>query len=255
MMISLSKRKKLKCQMLQPCLESHDDLVFSRSTKKRPRVSSQPIERCNEASRKMRAIEKDGQRERIFGIHSSQSLEKVDAVASPRTVLGEKCLHASLNNKMTGFSKLDSWRGLPNIDIKCCLVTSSEPSDAESTSSSVGSCSASDSPYRLPHCPGMGLNQDLCSHSDDAEICCGSGRESSLLTKGVLAAEIHQLELHAYRSTMRVFYASGPISWEQEALMTDLRLMLNISNDEHLLELKNLVSSEIGRTLLVNQKP
>ncbi|KAG1335556.1 hypothetical protein COCNU_03G016750 [Cocos nucifera] len=221
MMSSLSKGKKSKCQMPQPCLESHSAVVFSRGTKKRPRVSPQHIERCNEASRKMRAIEKDGRCERIFGIHSSQSLEK---------------------------------RGIPNIDIKCCLVTSSEPSDAESTSSSVGSCSASNSPYRLPHCPGMGLTQDLSSHSDDAEICCGSGRESSPPTKEVLAAEIHQLELHAYRSTMRAFYASGPISWEQEALVTDLRLMLNISNDEHLLELKNLVTSEIGRTLLVNQK-
>ncbi|XP_038985507.1 uncharacterized protein LOC120111716 [Phoenix dactylifera] len=231
MMSSLSKGKKFKCQMPQPCLESYNAFVFTRGTKKRPRVSSQPVERCNEASRKMRAIEKDGRSERIFGVHSSQSLEKVDAVASPRTVLGEKCLYASLN-----------------IDVKYCPVTSSEPSDAESTSSSVGSCSTSNSPYRSPHCPGMGLSQDLSSRSDDAESCCGSGRESSLPTKEVLAAEIHQLELHAYCSTMRAFYASGPISWDQEALMTDLRLMLNISNDEHLLELKNLVSSEIGRT-------
>ncbi|XP_008792095.2 uncharacterized protein LOC103708790 isoform X2 [Phoenix dactylifera] len=102
MMSSLSKGKKFKCQMPQPCLESYNAFVFTRGTKKRPRVSSQPVERCNEASRKMRAIEKDGRSERIFGVYSSQSLEKVDAVASPRTVLGPKleackvCFHRSL---------------------------------------------------------------------------------------------------------------------------------------------------------------
>ena len=147
---------------------------------------------------------------------------------------------------MTWFSKTASWRGLPNIDIKCCLGTTSEPSDAESTSSTIGSCSTSNSAYRSTHYPGMVLTQYLSSHSDDAEISCGSGRESSLPTEEVWPTETHQLELHAYHSSMMALYASGPISWEQEALMTNLRLMLNNINDEHLLELKNLVSSKIG---------
>ncbi|XP_008785245.1 uncharacterized protein LOC103703932 isoform X2 [Phoenix dactylifera] len=246
MISNLSKGKKFSCQRPWPCLESHNAVVLSRGMKKRPRVSSQPVERCTEASRKMRALEKYGRCEQRGGGRSLQPWEKVDVVASPRRVLGEKCLLASLNNRMTGFSKMASWRGLPNINIKYFPVTSSEPSDAESTSSSVGSCSTSNSPYRSLQCPGMVPTQDLSSHSDDAEISCGSGRESSLPTEEVLPTETHQLELHAYRSTMMALYASGPISWEQEALMTNLRLMLNISNDEHLLELKNLVSSEIG---------
>ncbi|KAG1330096.1 hypothetical protein COCNU_02G000640 [Cocos nucifera] len=198
----------------------------------------------------MRTIGKHGWCEQMAGGHPPQPREKVDVVASPEVVQGEKCLQASLNNRMTWFSKMASWRGLPNIGIKCCLVTSSEPSDAESTSSSVGSCSTSSSAYRSPDYPGMVLTQYLSSHSDNAEISCGSGREPSLPTEEVLPMKTHQLELHAYRSTMMALYASGPISWEQEALMTNLRLMLNISNDEHLLELKNLVSSKIGTSPL-----
>jgi hypothetical protein len=42
------------------------------------------------------------------------------------------------------------------------------------------------------------------------------------------------LELHAYRSTMLSLCACGSISWGQEALLTNLRLTLNISTDESL---------------------
>ncbi|XP_066333007.1 uncharacterized protein [Miscanthus floridulus] len=57
------------------------------------------------------------------------------------------------------------------------------------------------------------------------------------------AAGVHGLELEAYRSTMRALYALGPLTWEQEALLTNLRLSLNISNEEHLLQLRRLLSS------------
>ncbi|MCL7047155.1 hypothetical protein MKW94_003606 [Papaver nudicaule] len=41
-----------------------------------------------------------------------------------------------------------------------------------------------------------------------------------------LAAEIHRLELHAYRCTMEVLYASGPLRREHEELMTNLTFNL-----------------------------
>ncbi|KAI3986304.1 hypothetical protein MKX01_002149 [Papaver californicum] len=68
-------------------------------------------------------------------------------------------------------------------------------------------------------------------------------KEDSHPTKGELSAEIPRLELHAYRCTMEALYASGPLSWEQEELVTNLCLALNISNDEHLMEIKSLVSA------------
>ncbi|KVH90350.1 Agenet-like domain-containing protein [Cynara cardunculus var. scolymus] len=58
-----------------------------------------------------------------------------------------------------------------------------------------------------------------------------------------VAVSIHRLELHAYRSTLEALYASGPLSWEKEALLTNLRINLHISNDEHLTELRHLISS------------
>uniref|UniRef100_A0A2N9FX14 ENT domain-containing protein n=1 Tax=Fagus sylvatica TaxID=28930 RepID=A0A2N9FX14_FAGSY len=61
-----------------------------------------------------------------------------------------------------------------------------------------------------------------------------------------LEIDIHKLEVQAYNSTMLALYASGPLSWEQESLLTNLRLSLNISNDEHLLQLRHLLSTQVG---------
>ena len=73
----------------------------------------------------------------------------------------------------------------------------------------------------------------------------GSERESSSLPSNEeVEVSIHSLELHAYRSTLEALYASGPLSWDQEALLTNLRIMLHISNDEHLKELKHLISTK-----------
>ncbi|XP_016550774.1 uncharacterized protein LOC107850625 isoform X2 [Capsicum annuum] len=70
-----------------------------------------------------------------------------------------------------------------------------------------------------------------------------------LSSKQNVAANIRELELHAYRCTLEALYASGPLSWEQEALLTNLRIALHISNDEHLTELRTLISSGTGRHL------
>jgi hypothetical protein len=107
----------------------------------------------------------------------------------------------------------------------------------------AGSRSPDGSPYRPEH-PQDYDSEDICSRNDDDEtsIC---GRESPLPMEGGLKEEIHLLELHAYRATMMALYAYGSISWEQEALMTNLRLTLNISTDEHLSELRNLASSSV----------
>ncbi|KAB2024125.1 hypothetical protein ES319_D06G065600v1 [Gossypium barbadense] len=81
----------------------------------------------------------------------------------------------------------------------------------------------------------------------DAESFCPRGDEGGnclLPTKEELAALIHKIKLHAYRCTLEALHASGPLSWEQEALVTNLRLSLHISNDEHLMELRNLISSD-----------
>lgn len=59
-----------------------------------------------------------------------------------------------------------------------------------------------------------------------------------------VAAEVHEVELYAYISVLRVLYASGPLNWDQEVLLTNLRLSLNVSNDEHIHELRRLFSTQ-----------
>lgn len=217
--------------------------IFSIGTKKRPFYS--PAETCNADRRKIRAIEKDGRCQGIITGQLMQCLEKVDAVAYPGRVLVEKCTCPSLCHRTTGLSKMVLRRGTQSSNKQKSLIRSSEPSDAESTSSSVGSCSVSSSPFRpLQNHVTYSPNESY-SPFDDAKTSCRVEKESSLPRKEYLLAEIHQLELNAYRSTLTALHASGPISWEQEASMTNLRLALNISNDEHLVELRNLIHSEI----------
>ncbi|XP_039003814.1 uncharacterized protein LOC120130704 [Hibiscus syriacus] len=57
--------------------------------------------------------------------------------------------------------------------------------------------------------------------------------------------DIHELELRAYKSTVKALYASGPLTWRQEFLLTNLRLSLNISDEEHLLQLRHLLSAQV----------
>lgn len=165
--------------------------------------------------------------------------EKVHAVAYPREFLGEKNMHASFNT--IGYNQLE----MANIN-DCSQFRSSKISSSDSDACSVGSCSIN-SQSRNNYCVFVPLScqdTDICS---DAESCFGSGSErksSSVPLKEDVDISIHRLELHAYRSTLEALYASGPLSWEQEALITNLRIMLHISNDEHLIELKHLISSK-----------
>uniref|UniRef100_A0A0D3ER49 ENT domain-containing protein n=1 Tax=Oryza barthii TaxID=65489 RepID=A0A0D3ER49_9ORYZ len=46
--------------------------------------------------------------------------------------------------------------------------------------------------------------------------------------------QIHLLEVDAYGALMRVLHATGALSWEKEELLTQLRLQLHVSSDEHL---------------------
>ncbi|KAK4388933.1 hypothetical protein Sango_2230300 [Sesamum angolense] len=120
--------------------------------------------------------------------------------------------------------------------------------NSEIDACSVGSCSVTDQSPNNFFVPFISLacqeTDTLCS---DAESCYGSGSErksSSLPLKEEVAVSIRRLELRAYRRTLEALYASGPLSWEQEALLTNLRIMLHISNDEHLMELKHLISAK-----------
>ncbi|XP_040971050.1 uncharacterized protein [Gossypium hirsutum] len=195
------------------------------------------------AGQKLRAVERNERLYRLVAANPSV-VEQVDAVAFPRDMLGEKYVHSSLNDK-TGLSEVHGdWRK-PNGAVGCYFA---ETNDADSVTCSVGSCSVSSNNFcRLPHCVSTGPIEVVDGQCSDAESFCPRGDEEGnclLPTKEELAALIHKIKLRAYRCTLEALHASGPLSWEQEALVTNLRLSLHISNDEHLMELRNLISSD-----------
>ncbi|CAH2077221.1 unnamed protein product [Thlaspi arvense] len=116
----------------------------------------------------------------------------------------------------------------------------------DSDACSVGSCSAlSYDESNMPPPMLDGSSQQADSFDSDAESSCGLGEEArpkhSLGGDG--ARRSCRSELYTYRSTLGDLFASGPLSWEQETSLTDLRLSLNISDDEHLMEVRNLISA------------
>lgn len=196
--------------------------------------------------RPLGAVTKDVKRRRLLAAQSSELPAKVDACASSRIIHGEKCMDASLNNRTAGFPESGmNWEN-PDADVHFFLG-SLEHSESDRLSSSVGSCSPCSSPYRSFVHPRTNPTQDTNIHFDDIEASSWSRtepKEPSVPTTEGDAAAVHQLELNAYRSTIMALYASGPLSWEREALLTNLRLKLHITNDEHLMELRHLKGYE-----------
>uniref|UniRef100_A0A7N0T7S3 ENT domain-containing protein n=2 Tax=Kalanchoe fedtschenkoi TaxID=63787 RepID=A0A7N0T7S3_KALFE len=136
-------------------------------------------------------------------------------------------------------------RNESNHSVDSLSSVSSDSNDEDSDWCSVGSCSTTDSWRQFMN---YGLADDSNGDLSDAESSCVSSRDEHHLilesVKEAAAGRIHQLELHGYRCTLQALHASGPLSWEQQSLISNLRLSLNISNDEHLMELKSLLSSD-----------
>lgn len=228
--------------------ESH--IVSSKTLKRGSPYCYSQVEAYAGEAKKFRAVEKEGRCHRVIAANSTTLPEQIDPVASPRHMLGEKYIHDSFNHRTTGISEVGVERRRPTGAVDCSFAPNLESNDAASFTCSVGSCSiTSDNSYKFPHNVSSGLIDNVDHHSSDAESFCQWGYQEGncvLPTKEDLAAEIHRLELHAYRCTIEALHASGPLSWEQEELVTNLRLSLHISNDEHLMELRNLVSSNIS---------
>ncbi|KAL9241216.1 hypothetical protein vseg_015349 [Gypsophila vaccaria] len=122
------------------------------------------------------------------------------------------------------------------------LGNASESKDCVSCSSSVASCSVIDL------CCDRILSHTSTSCSQDSDSLCSDAESSNPLgdkeenSTGEQLGDFktHELDLRSYRHTLELLYASGPLTWDQEILLTDLRKELYVSNDEHLMELRRL---------------
>ncbi|XWS31509.1 hypothetical protein CRYUN_Cryun23aG0082400 [Craigia yunnanensis] len=162
--------------------------------------------------------------------------DQVDDISCPHVGVDEKFIKQSTNrsNRMedtTPHSLYDFSRP----------VWSTEDSDQ----CSVASCSFNG----VANYAGQIYYKSLKKSPDnsDAESSFPSlcGKRDLLLPPVDRVVDIHELELRAYKSTVEALYASGPLTWEQEFLLTNLRLSLNISDEEHLLQLRHLLSAQV----------
>ncbi|KAJ0248201.1 Uncharacterized protein HA466_0153390 [Hirschfeldia incana] len=140
---------------------------------------------------------------------------------------GKLRLEASVNN---GFGQMVRVRSKTSSE--CFVGTGSSVYNGccdDTDACSVGSCS----PIRYDE-------SDTDSGNSDAESSKGCRGE---VTGGRVRRRSCRPELYTYRSTLGKLFASGPLDWNQEESLTDLRLSLNISTDEHLMEIRNLKST------------
>ncbi|XP_059307686.1 uncharacterized protein LOC132059175 isoform X1 [Lycium ferocissimum] len=154
----------------------------------------------------------------------------------------KKYVSASFNNWSDGYYGLNPTKRSAATGYSPASIGESNDSDA----CSVGSCSINhESPNKFSNFSEVHCQQVpdlLCSDAESFQSSAEAHEEES----SNVAESIRELELHAYRCTLEALYASGPLSWEQEALLTNLRIALHISNDEHLRELRTLISSGNG---------
>ncbi|XP_047966666.1 uncharacterized protein LOC125211034 isoform X2 [Salvia hispanica] len=218
-------------------MESHHD---SRSLKRISPYGSSTNDTHDRPSQKLRAIEKDVRKQRLA---AAPVFEKAGSVSYPRKILGEKNIHASLKIIPSAFSQM--------VKVKVNDVPGirhTQSNSSYSDASSVGSCSITDRSPSNFDMPSIYLvSRETDTVDSDAESSNGSGFErksSSHPPREEVGSSIRRLELQAYRRTLEALYASGPLSWDQESMLTNLRIMLHISNDEHLTELKYLISAK-----------
>ncbi|KAK8614683.1 hypothetical protein V6N13_068479 [Hibiscus sabdariffa] len=190
------------------------------------------------ANRSMRATRKIcGRRSEEFNVEKRLALfNRVDEFSYQYAGIDENFIKLSTlrNNRMEDTS--------PN-----CVYHSSRPvwSAENSDQCSVASCSFNGvSDYGGRISPKSSENAPDHSYAESSFLSsCGKRNLSLSLVNKVV--DIHELELRAYKSTVEALYFSGPLTWEQQDLLTNLRLSLNISDEEHLLQLRHLLSAHV----------
>lgn len=229
-------------QARNSCLPGSDasDLLEPHLTPTVKRVFPYGSSLAEDYPRKRRLVVNMGECDRIRAPTTAPLLEKVDAIAYPQNNMGEKYLHSSFTHNIKQYYEIREDTLFERIE---------EPDYSCGGLSSVGSCSvtscSSNKIFSDTLAGPSRYEDELCSDAESVDVGNVDGDKGCTDSpKEVVPERIHRLELHAYYSTLEAMYTSGPLSWEQEGLLTNLRISLNISNDEHLMGIKKLVSSQ-----------
>uniref|UniRef100_F6HH68 Agenet domain-containing protein n=1 Tax=Vitis vinifera TaxID=29760 RepID=F6HH68_VITVI len=89
-------------------------IASSRTLKRGSPFGYSQVEAYAGSAQKFRLTEKEGRLHRAVAANASLLPEKVEAVASPREMLGENYMHASFNSRPTGYSEMDVERAKTN---------------------------------------------------------------------------------------------------------------------------------------------
>ncbi|XP_045803770.1 uncharacterized protein LOC123897254 isoform X1 [Trifolium pratense] len=223
-----------------------------------------------EYPRKKRVVVTMGESKRLKAVSTAPLLEKVDAIAYPHNNMGENYMHVSFPNQLyetkkpcnvtthfpESIEKLDySYSNLSSVG-SCSVISGSAnefygvtlagacQDDEDTLRSDAESLNVEDMEESYGDMFPDPRPRDECTISTDEAESLDVDEECAILPKEVVEERIHRLELNAYNCTLEAMYASGPLSWEKEELLTNLRISLNISNDEHLSGIKYLVSAD-----------
>ncbi|KAF8034439.1 hypothetical protein BT93_C0675 [Corymbia citriodora subsp. variegata] len=202
---------------------------------------------CLNRSSEFKVTEKEGRFPNVIAANTPTLLKQINVNSIRRETLDQETSH-SLRRRINGATEVDAKRIKSTDADGRSFASRAESSHGDGDECSVGSCSISGNDSdKCPHDISASPVENVGTCTGDAQSTCHGEHEerSNLpLVNENLEDEIHKLELQAYRCTMEALHASGPLSWEQEALVTNLRISLHISNDEHLTELKKLVSTD-----------
>ncbi|GJN10098.1 hypothetical protein PR202_ga28162 [Eleusine coracana subsp. coracana] len=181
-----------------------------------------------------------GKKTKAAAYEVHQPIKKVLPLkVSARNGIDGDCLYRPLSNKHNDLARNSFTKTKPAYEVvsssqihlratdenecsvaSCCANCLEYSTNVDQQSVEIGNCFPDDA---MSTCPARSLWEDRNVHGPS------------------LSMDLHDLELQAYQSTVRAFYASGPLTWEQESLLTNLRLSLNISNEEHLLQVVTFV--------------
>ncbi|KAK0583547.1 hypothetical protein LWI29_038080 [Acer saccharum] len=194
-------------------------------------------------------------RRNIKRSHAYLSKKRKPRPRAGRPLLGALCSFKQVGNISSIVTENEKFTEEPSaMDPKGVRSTgewlhiSSTPhrSNEDSNQCSVASCSSNH--FTDAHGKNFCEPLENVTHDSDAESSFptfSSKKHIFPFPRHKLDVDIHELELRAYKSTVQALYVSGPLSWEQESLLTNLRLSLNISDEEHLFQLRHLLSTQV----------
>eukprot|EP01018_Ginkgo_biloba_P026970 Gb_02304 [translate_table: standard] len=199
-----------------------------------------PIELENENKRKL------ARGKAVVAQMAVPTFEEIKRDHLPRNEASQVYSIKALIRDRSKSSKFQKVNKIAEVHSQHMIGRTLEINAAENSCSSVSS-SESCTPHNFTSFDKYGLSRPLSDvNVGNLEPCSlyKSLKDNRLTSGEKQANEVHKLESLAYRSVLNALRARGPLNWQQEILLTDLRLSLHISNDEHRIELTQMCSAQ-----------